>query len=58
MRIVQGLQPFGGRRSEFREVGGYRLPFRVEAGNMSGTEDHVAVFIAEVSGIRLAGAAP
>lgn len=52
------LQPFGGRMSDFREVGGYRLPFHVEAGNMYGTEDYFAFFIAEVSDIRFPGAAP
>ena len=31
-------QPFGAEMSDFREVGGYRLPFRVEAGNMFGTD--------------------
>jgi hypothetical protein len=46
------LQPFGGHLSEFREVQGYRLPFRVEAGNMFGTPDYFPFFIAEISAIR------
>ena len=36
---VYRLQPFGAVMSDFREVGGYRLPFRVEAGNMFGTDE-------------------
>ena len=52
------LQPFGGRMSDFRAVGGYRLPFHVEAGNMYGTEDYFAFFIAEVAHIRFPGATP
>jgi hypothetical protein len=49
---VHRLQPFGGYLSDFREVGGYRLPFRVEAGNMFGTADYFPFFIAEVREIR------
>lgn len=52
------LQPFGATMSDFREVGGYRLPFRVEAGNLFGTEDYFPFFIAEVTGIRFPGARP
>lgn len=50
------LQPFGGYLSDFRELGGYRLPFRVEAGNMFGTEDYFPFFLAEVTAIRFPGA--
>jgi hypothetical protein len=49
------LQPFGGYLSDFREVGGYRLPFRVEAGNMFGTPGYFPFFLAEVTAIRFAG---
>ena len=50
------LQPFGGVASDFRPVGGYRLPFRVEAGNMFGTDHYFPFFIAEVTAIRMPGA--
>lgn len=50
------LQPFGGALSDFREVQGYRLPFRVEAGNLFGTDDYFAFFKAEVTDIRFPGA--
>lgn len=49
---VYRLQPFGGYLSEFREMDGYRLPFRVEAGNQFGTPDYFPFFIAEVTAIR------
>lgn len=49
---VHRLQPFGGYLSDFREVEGYRLPFRVEAGNMFGTPDYFPFFIADVTAIR------
>ena len=49
---VHRLQPFGAFMSDFREVGGYRLPFRVEAGNMFGTEDYFPFFLADVTDIR------
>jgi hypothetical protein len=49
---IHRLQPFGGHLSDFREVDGYRLPFRVEAGNMFGTDDYFPFFLAEVTGIR------
>jgi hypothetical protein len=52
---VHRLQPFGGKLSEFRDVGGYRLPFRVEAGNMWGTEDYHPFFLADVTAIRFPG---
>ncbi len=50
------LQPFGGYLSDFRVVGGYRLPFRVEAGNMFDTDDYFPFFLAEVTEIRFPGA--
>lgn len=49
---VHRLQPFGGYMSDFREVMGYRLPFRVEAGNMFGTDAYFPFFLAEVTAIR------
>lgn len=48
---VHKLQPFGAVLSDFREVSGYRLPFRVEAGNMFGTVDYFPFFVAEVRSI-------
>ena len=53
---VHRLQPFGAVKSDFREVDGYRLPFRVEAGNMFGTEDYFPFFVADVREIRFPGA--
>jgi hypothetical protein len=53
---VHRLQPFGGVMSDFRDVDGYRLPFRVEGGNMFGTEAYFPFFRAEVTGIRFPGA--
>ncbi|TNF62965.1 MAG: hypothetical protein EP307_05910 [Rhodobacteraceae bacterium] len=55
---VHRLQPFGAVMSDFREVGGYRLPFRIEAGNLFGTEDYFPFFIAEVTEIRFPEARP
>ncbi|MFY0990578.1 DUF6544 family protein [Halomonas sp. C05BenzN] len=55
---VYRRQPFGGVLSDFREVGGYRLPFRVEAGNQFGTPDYFPFFLAEVTEIRFPGGAP
>lgn len=49
------LQPFGGKLSDFRPVHGYRLPFRVEAGNMFGTDEYFAFYKAEVTAIRFPG---
>jgi len=49
---VHRLQPFGALNSDFRDVEGYRLPFRVEAGNMFGTDDYFPFFLADVSEIR------
>lgn len=52
------LQPFGAILSDFREVSGYRLPFRVEAGNMYGTDAYFPFYLADVTGIRFPGTAP
>ena len=51
------LQPFGGFLTDFREIQGYRVPFRVEAGNMFGTSEYFAFFKAEITGIRFPQAA-
>lgn len=42
------LQPFGGLLSDFREVQGFRLPFRVEAGNLFGTDAYFPFFKAQI----------
>jgi len=52
------LQPFGAVMSDFREVDGYRLPFRVEAGNMFGTDEYHPFFLADVTEIRFPRAQP
>ncbi len=49
---IHHLQPFGAYMSDFRDVEGYRLPFRVEAGNMFGTDDYFPFFLADVTEIR------
>lgn len=49
---VHRLQPFGAFVSDFRDVEGYRLPFRVEAGNMFGTYAYFPFFLADVIEIR------
>ncbi|MCW5638014.1 MAG: hypothetical protein KIT28_03510 [Rubrivivax sp.] len=46
------LQPFGGRLSDFREVEGFRLAHRVEAGNGFGTPEYFAFYAVEVTAIR------
>lgn len=46
------LQPFGGSLSDYRDVQGYRLPFKVDAGNLFGTDDYFVFYRAEVSAIR------
>ncbi len=46
------LQPFGGKLSDFREVQGYKVPFKVEAANMFSTNDEFVFFKAEVKEIR------
>ncbi len=46
------LQPFGGTLSDFREVQGYNLPFKVEAGNMFGSDEYFVFYRAEIKKIR------
>jgi hypothetical protein len=45
-------QPFGGYLAEFRQFGGYRLPTRVEGGNLIGTPGYFPFFKAKVTAIR------
>lgn len=46
------LQPFGGKLSDFREVRGFKIPFRVEAANLFGTPDEFYFFKAEIKDVR------
>ncbi len=55
---VHRLQPFGGHLSDFRDVDGYRLPFRVEAGNMFGTDAYFPFFLADLTEITFPKNAP
>jgi len=55
---VHRLQPFGAELSDFREVDGYHLPFRAEAGNHFGTDDYFPFFLADVTAIRFPRAEP
>lgn len=45
-------QHFGATLSDFRDVQGYRVPFKVEAGSMFGTDDYFAFFNAPVTEVR------
>jgi hypothetical protein len=45
----------GGTLSDFHEVEGFMLPFRVEAGNMFGTEAYFLFFRIEVTAIQFPG---
>ena len=49
---VYRLQSFGGELSDFRRLGGYRLPFQVEGGNLIDTPDYFPFFKARVTRIR------
>lgn len=44
------LQPFGGRVLETGCFGGFRIPVRVDLGNLWGTPDHVPFFLARITG--------
>ena len=46
------LQPFGGDLSHFRSFDGYRLPTRVEGGNLIGTDAYFPFYKADVTAIR------
>jgi hypothetical protein len=50
------LQPFGGYLHDFRQFDGYRLPTRIEAGNLFGTDDYFPFFKAVVDDIHFVGA--
>lgn len=45
-------QPFGGKLSDFREVQGFTVPFKVDGANLFGTEEEFIFFKAEVKDIR------
>ncbi len=49
------LQPFGGDLSQFRNFEGYRLPTRVEGGNLIGTDAYFPFYKADVTTIRFIG---
>jgi Family of unknown function (DUF6544) len=44
-------QPFGGDLSDFRLIAGYRLPMRVEGGNLIGADNYFPFFKAQVESI-------
>jgi hypothetical protein len=46
------LQPFGGETSDFRNVAGYRVPFRVDGGNFFGTPAYFPFYRARVLDVR------
>jgi hypothetical protein len=46
------LQPFGGYLSDFKRIGGYHVPMRVEGGNLIGTEDYFPFFRASIESVR------
>jgi hypothetical protein len=46
------LQAFGGFLSEFREFDGYKLPTRVEGGNLIGTEAYFPFYKVSVDRLR------
>ena len=50
---VYRLQPFGGTLDDFRDVAGYRLPFRVDGGNFFGTDAYFPFYRAQVEQIRM-----
>ena len=52
---VYRLQPFGGYLSAFRDFGGYRLPTRVEGGNLIGTPDYFTFYRVKVESLRMLG---
>ena len=46
------MQPFGGDVSDFREVSGFRVPFRVDGGNFFGTPDYFPFYRARIVDMR------
>ncbi|HNQ75852.1 MAG TPA: hypothetical protein PKM39_04360 [Pseudothauera hydrothermalis] len=51
-------QPFGAVPSQFQPVQGFRVPMRVEAGNLYGTEAYFPFFQAEVTAFRFPAPPP
>ncbi len=49
---VYRLQPFGGEVSDFRDVEGVRIPFRVDGGNFFGTDDYFPFYRARLGDAR------
>lgn len=49
---IYGYQPFGGYLSDFREVQGFTIPFRVEAGNQFGTDTYFPFFRAQLKAVN------
>ena len=46
------LQPFGGMLSEYEDFGGYRLPTRVDGGNLIDTDEYFPFFRAKVTSLE------
>lgn len=51
-------QPFGGTLHDFRWFGGYRVPTRVEAGNLFGSDDYFPFFKANVEDVEFVHGGP
>ena len=49
---IYRVQPFGGELSDFRLVSGYRVPFRVDGGNLFGTAGYYPFYKARVLDLR------
>jgi hypothetical protein len=43
------MQPFGGRILETGVIQGFRIPVRVEMGNLFGTPDYAPFFLARIT---------
>ncbi len=43
------MQPFGGRILETVVIQGFRIPVRVEMGNLFGTPDYAPFFLARIT---------
>jgi hypothetical protein len=48
---VYRTQPFGGELADFRNVSGYRVPFRVDGGNYFGTPDYFPFYQARLTNV-------
>lgn len=51
-------QPFGGDLADFKDFDGYRLPTRVDGGNLIGTPDYFPFFRAKVTDVRFLTSQP